>query len=109
MAEQKPSLVLGTFSSRRFKVQTLLFVQSLRQFGGELANLPVWIFVPEEKELDSDTQTALTDLGVTFHTFAIDEPLLRFPFAAKAIAAAAAEELVNWFKAQLKAGAYWPG
>jgi len=95
MAELNPKLVLGTFSSRRFKVQTLMFVHSLRQFGGELANLPIWIFVPEGKELDSETQAALKDLGVTFHSFSIDEPLLRFPFAAKAIAAAAAEMLAE--------------
>jgi len=93
MTALNPTLVLGTFSLQGYEVQTLMLIRSLRKFGGEMADLPVWIFTPEGKGFDKNTQTLLTELGVDCHSFAIDDPLLRFPFAAKAVASAAAEEL----------------
>jgi hypothetical protein len=93
MGETKPKLVLGTFSTPMFKVQTLMLVRSLRQFGGAMADLPVWVFTPEGMDFKAGTRAVLDGLGVACRSFAINETLLRFPFAAKAIASAAAEEL----------------
>ena len=89
----QPKLVLGTFSIQRYDVQTLILIRSLRKFGGEMADLPMWVFMPEGRELHPETRSVLTELGVECHTFLIEDDLLRFPFAAKAIASAAAEKL----------------
>lgn len=93
MPGSEPKLVLGFISTQGLRVQALMLVHSLRQFAGDMADLPVWIFVPEGMEMDSDTQAVLDDLGVECHSIPIKKSLLRFPFAAKAVAGAAAEEL----------------
>ncbi len=83
--------ILGTFAARGFEVQTLILVKSLRQFGGVMADIPVWIGVPYGHEMASEVFDKLTTLDVRIVPFDIDEKLLRFPFGAKTIAAAYVE------------------
>ena len=85
-------VVLGFFSAWGYEVQSLILANSLRQFGLDMANIPIWIYVPEGQNLAGRAMTSLRGLGVEVIHFPIDENLLKFPFAAKAVAAAAAEK-----------------
>jgi len=88
-------IVFGFVSGRGYEVQSLILVRSLRQFGGELSNLPVWIFVPEGQSMDSSKEQALLKLNTRIIPFKINETLSRFPFAIKTVAAAQAEVLAE--------------
>ena len=83
--------VLGFLSARKYEVQALILVRSLRQFGAELADIPVWITVPEGSEMQGPALDALGKLDVEIIPFSLDETLLKFPFASKAVAAGIAE------------------
>jgi hypothetical protein len=91
MANQK-GIVLATFAARRYEVQALMLVKSLRDFGGDYADLPVWVYVPERQPLTGPAWDALQALDVEMVPFLIDEDFRRFPFAGKTLAAAVAEE-----------------
>ncbi|MCB2209579.1 hypothetical protein KQH62_01680 [bacterium] len=86
------NLVLGTFAAQGYEVQTLILVSSLRRFGGRFANIPVWVYVPENRPLSGPAWEALQDLGAEMVPFLINDEFQRFPFAAKTLAAAVAEE-----------------
>ena len=88
----KSQTVLGFLSAKRYEVQALILVRSLRQFGGEMADLPVWIYVPEGREMAGPALEALLALNVEIVSFALEESLWNFPFSAKAVAAGLAEE-----------------
>jgi hypothetical protein len=88
--QEKP--VLGFFAAQNYEVQSLLLVKSLRDFGGVMADLPVWIYYPEGQPLGGPALDALQDLDVELLPFPIDEGLRRSPFAGKTIAAGIAEE-----------------
>ena len=75
---------------------SLLLVRSLRTFGGELANQPLWLMMPQNLEQVSEsTRQALEKFGVQINRFEVPEEALRFPFGGKVHAAAAAEALVS--------------
>ena len=88
-------LVFGFVGGRGFEVQSLMLVRSLRQFGEDLSNLPVWIFVPEGEAFESSVQQDLLNLQTQIYSCRIDKPFRRFPFALKAVAAAEAENLAE--------------
>lgn len=74
--------------------QVQLLTASLREFGGHLANAPLWAFVPQSLDKFSPYETAaLRAQQIDIIPFPIDEALVQFPFAAKVIAAAAAESI----------------
>jgi hypothetical protein len=74
--------------------ESLLLAHSLRTFGGELANYPLWMLVPQNLEQVSETtRQALTGLDVQLHRFEVPEEALKFPFGGKVYGAAAAEAL----------------
>ena len=76
--------------------ESLLLARSLRMFGGEMANHPVWLMVPQKLEQVSEsTCQVLGELGVQVHRFEVPEEALRFPFGGKVYAAAAAEALAS--------------
>jgi hypothetical protein len=76
--------------------ESLLLARSLRMFGGELANHPLWLMVPQKLEhVSESTRQALQGLGVQFNRFEVPEEALRFPFGGKVYAAAAAETLAS--------------
>lgn len=95
MSLPQQNLVIGFSTSKGYETQTLILVRSLRKFGGELSNLPVWAMVPESIPFDNSFNDILLGLDVKLYPFEIDESISRFPFATKAIAAAQAEELAE--------------
>ena len=77
---------------------TLLLVESLRSFGGELAANPIWVLVPTELgSLSDPTQEKLAQSNVRIVFFEMDPEFFKFPFAAKVLAAAALE---TWAQGQ---------
>lgn len=90
MASQDP-IVLSFLSARRYEVQALILVRSLRQFGGGMADLPVWIYELEGQPMEGPALAALKELNVEIIPLPMGENLRKFPFAAKTVAAAAAE------------------
>jgi len=74
--------------------ESLLLARSLRMFGGELANHPLWLMVPQSLEqITASTLRALGRLDVQINRFEVPEDALKFPFGGKVYAAAAAEAL----------------
>ena len=65
-------LVFGFVGGRGFEVQSLMLVRSLRQFGEDLSNLPVWIFVPEGEAFESSVQQDLLNLQLSCCRFVQD-------------------------------------
>jgi hypothetical protein len=91
-----PSNTVFAFSSLGgYEVQTLMLLRSLREFGGELAQMPVWIFVPDGKPLKPDANAQIGHLDAEIHLYSIEESLSQFPFAYKTIGAAHAEQLAE--------------
>jgi hypothetical protein len=75
---------------------TLLLVESLRAFGGDLASNPIWVIVPIELGgLSDPTIEKLTRLNARLIPFEFDPEIFKFPFAAKVLAAAALEAQVE--------------
>ena len=71
----------------------LLLVESIRAFGGGLADRPVLVGVPSAAVTLSDTTRAGLDrLAASVMPIDIGPDLMRFPFAAKVVAAAALEQ-----------------
>ena len=76
--------------------ESLLLARSLRTFGGEMANSPLWLMMPQNLEqVGESTLQALDGLGVQVHRFEVPEDALKFPFGGKVYAAAAAESLAS--------------
>jgi len=72
--------------------ESLLLARSLRTFGGELANHPLWLMMPQNLEqVSASALQALEELGVQVHRFEVPEEALKFPYGCKVYAAAAAE------------------
>lgn len=86
------------------ELESTIWAESIRKFGGEYALNPIWIFVPQNKEnLTAFTRNKLEKLGVTLISYPLDQNTLRFPFAAKVSASSEAEkaaagkyELLAW-------------
>ena len=95
MSNMDSNMILSFYARRDYEVQSLLLVRSLRAFGGDMADLPVWLFYPESSPLAPSALEELTSLGVLFRPFKADEAFLKFPFAAKAAASAAAEDFAK--------------
>ena len=75
---------------------SLLLARSLRTFGGELGNQPLWLMMPQNLEQVSDTtRQALEKLGAQINRFRVPVEALRFPFGGKVYAAATAETLAS--------------
>jgi len=92
MANKKKQLVLGFNCAEGYERQALILLRSLRLFGGTMAEMPVWIFIPEGRQLNPEAKQALSELRVRFLSFPIDDSFAKFPFAMKTVAAAAAEK-----------------
>ncbi|MBN1667217.1 MAG: hypothetical protein JW862_09010 [Anaerolineales bacterium] len=73
-------------------LEVLLLAASLRQFGGQLADSPIWAGVPAGMDhFDPDTLARFETLKVEILPIPVPEQVLKFPFAAKVIIAAALE------------------
>ena len=76
--------------------EAVLLARSIHAHGGALGKSPVLALVPRDVEaLSGVAQQTLRTLGVTLIPFPMDEAALRFPFAVKAYAAAAAEKVAR--------------
>jgi len=75
--------------------QAVLLADSIRTFGGALADSPVWVFVPESAPLEVAEADRLAALHVRVVPFLLADEVRAFPFAAKTAAAAAAEALAE--------------
>ena len=76
--------------------ESLLLARSLREFGDELANQPLWLMMPKKLEMVSkSTLQALRELDIQVHRFEVPDDALKFPFGGKVYAAAAAESLAS--------------
>jgi len=95
MNHSNTSVILGFYAHPKTSLQATMLVRSLRQFGGGLANMPVWIFIREKTGFTPSQRNVLESLDVQFFHFHIDEDMYRLPFAAKAVAAAEAEKLAE--------------
>ena len=74
----------------------IMLAQSIRDFAGELADSPFWILVPEDRNTFSENERAgFSKLDIQIKPFSIDPEVIKFPFAAKIVAAAEAEELAQ--------------
>lgn len=92
------SIVYPTETSER---QAVLLADSIRTFGGDLARVPLWWYVPDHRApgergpdnpLSPPARDRLLALGVELIPFEIDVEVARFFFAADLAAAAHAEE-----------------
>ncbi|MEZ4643534.1 MAG: hypothetical protein R3E31_12525 [Chloroflexota bacterium] len=73
--------------------QPILLAESVRQWGGALANSDILALYPQAMgTLTAETTAKLKALAVEIMPFAGELSTLRFPFAAKVLAAAQAEE-----------------
>lgn len=77
-------------------LKALMMANSLRTFGGEFNQSPVWFMVPAGKDLFCDSERqAMAGLDIHLHPFHAAAELLNFPFAAKIAAAAQAEAALH--------------
>jgi hypothetical protein len=74
------------------EANTLLLIESIRAFAGDLSQAQIWCLVPQYgKELKTETVDRLIELGATLMPFDIDLNVARFFFAADIRAAQIAE------------------
>jgi hypothetical protein len=102
----KSSLVIATivFPDDSSEINTLLLLESIREFAGSLSDVDIWCYTPETgKEISPRRQTRIVELGVELIPFDIDSEIGSFPFTRHAHAASLAEsrskgkfEFVAW-------------
>lgn len=92
-----PSLVFVTPAyPGRSILRTALLLASLREFGGELAESPLWVLFPGALgEFTAEETDLLQELDARFMPYNAEKGLLKFPLGAKVKAAAAAEKLAS--------------
>lgn len=74
-------------------LRTLLTLSSLREFGGVLADSPVWVLHPDGMGEFAEMESGfLAELGGELLPFTADPEVLKFPLGAKVQAAAVAEK-----------------
>jgi len=87
-------LAFGTIVYPGTSVETdvVLLCESIRAYGGTLAQAPIWCFIPHcGTEMIAAVTDRLHNLHVTLIGFEIERTAMRFPFVADARAAAMAE------------------
>jgi len=73
-------------------IKALTLADSIRTFGGEYSDSPIWVLVPSARQQLSDTaKHKFRALEVELVPFEIESQAAGFPFAGKVIASAAAE------------------
>ncbi len=89
-------IAFATTAIGRDTTRAILLFDSLRTFGGELANSPCFLLVPTKREpLPDEIKERLVALNVHLISFDIEEDAVRFPLAALVYAAARAEQQVR--------------
>lgn len=73
-------------------LKALMMANSLRCFGGELSHSPIWWLVPDTMMgFSNQTRQEMARLDIKISPFKLAPEVQKFPFAAKAIAAAHGE------------------
>ena len=76
--------------------RTLLLLNSIRDFAGELAECPIWVLYPESAgSFSAKVGGFLQELGAKLVPYQADEKVLKFPLGFKARAASVAEKLAS--------------
>ena len=89
-------LTFATTAIGRDPTRAIMLFDSLRTFGGELANSPCIMLIAETRvPLPEEVRKRLSALDVHLVPYAIDEQAARFPLAPLAYAAARAEQEVK--------------
>lgn len=82
------------FPRKSSEINIRLLVESIRTFGGSLAQNPIWILIPNDTSPHSPTiRKKLETLNVSYIPFNLDSNLTQFFFAGKISALAFAESL----------------
>ena len=90
------SITFGTLALPSFwKNETTLLVESLRAFGGELADAQVLAFTLKDHPLLPEDEEKLRSAGIEIIQFDVSEGAREFPLAVVPHGAAAAERTVN--------------
>ncbi len=76
----------------KLELDVLMLAESIRRFGGDLADSPIWVLTPTTQPLSTQAQEKLQKLKSEIIAFEVDSDILKFPFATKVIGAAFAEE-----------------
>jgi hypothetical protein len=80
------------FPNQTYEANSILFTESVREFGGSLSKSQIHMFYPEyDKQLSQKFIDHMSSLNVELIPFQMDLEVLRFPFTAHAYAAALAE------------------
>jgi hypothetical protein len=83
-----------TYPVPHSETNTLLLIESIRSFGGAMAQFPIWCLVPEYgKELSQPFKDRMSALNVELIPLEVDIEDLKFFFAADLCAAALAESM----------------
>ena len=83
-------------SPGRQETGAVILACSIREFGGKLAQYPIWALIPRGADCLSDTtREAFIVLNASLVPFDIQQEALDFPFAAKVYAFAHAESLAE--------------
>jgi hypothetical protein len=75
--------------------EVVLLVRSIREFGGQFADNPVWVIIPNDIQLRVRTSKALQKENVRIIPFSAPDSALDFPFATKVYAASVVEGLAR--------------
>ena len=93
-SREKSVFTTVVYPTQWSETNTLLLVESIRNFGGALAQNPIWCLVPQYgKQLSANFKDRIIKLDVTILPFEIDSDVVRFFFAGDIRAAALAESL----------------
>lgn len=80
------------FPNPGYETNSVLFSESVREFGGSLSESRIQMYYPEyDKQLSQNFIDRMSNLNVELIPFQLDLEVLRFPFTAHAHAAALAE------------------
>ncbi|MFX1540732.1 MAG: hypothetical protein ACFFBX_08155 [Promethearchaeota archaeon] len=71
-----------TFPQKSSETNTLLLVESIRTFAGNLSEKPIWVFTPKSsQQISTSTKDRLEGLDAKIISFELDESKLPFFFA----------------------------
>jgi hypothetical protein len=92
MEEIMDKLVFTTLTTPRNALDSFLFIESLREFGGELADAPILALTPKKVDtFPKEDEDRFKALKVERLVYEMDEETVKFPFAFLVRAAAQAE------------------
>ena len=86
--------LIYAFCSGVTSPETLILVESIREFGGEFSDCPIWLFTKKtQTELPADLLSILEQHSVEIYTLDLDPEIVDFSFVNHVYAAAKAEKM----------------